>query len=60
MFIKNYHVLGVDTFSNEDYTVGFFDDLEEAKKKADEVGGTMNMVYVYDKAGKVVHRAGTY
>ena len=31
-----FELIGVDTFSNEDYRVGLFDSLEAAKKKAEE------------------------
>lgn len=55
-----YRVVGVDTFSNEDWIVGDYNGSKEAKEIADKKGGTMTMMHVYDHNGKCIHTAGTY
>lgn len=55
-----FRVVGVDTFSNEDWVYGDFNSLQEAKDFANSKGGNMNMVYVYDENGQFKHQAGTY
>lgn len=55
-----YRVIGVDTFSHEDWVYGDYKTLQEAKTFANSKGGNMNCVYVYDDKGKCVHNAGTY
>lgn len=55
-----YRVIGVDTFSNEDWVYEDFKSKLEAIKFANSKGGNMNMVYVYDDKGNYVHHAGTY
>jgi hypothetical protein len=55
-----FRVIGVDTFSNEDWVYGDYNSLNEAKKFAQEKGGNMNMVYVYDDQGNYKFGAGTY
>ena len=57
-----FRVIGVDTFEGPtaDYLIGDYKTLDEAKKVCDEHGGTMNITYVYDEAGKRLHNAGTY
>lgn len=57
---KNYRVIGVDTFSNEDWVNGDYDNLKEAKQVCDEKGATMLIYYVYDKNGKYIYHNGTY
>jgi hypothetical protein len=55
-------VLGVDTFEGptEDYLIGDYPTLEQARSVAQEHGGTMNPVYVYDSTGKMLFKAGTF
>lgn len=53
-------VVGVDTFSNEDWVEGDYDSQEQAKEVAVEKGGTMTKMYVYDHDGKLWYEAGTY
>lgn len=53
-------VVGVDTFSHEDWLEGDFDTVEEAKKHAASRGGTMLKMHVYDDTGKHLFDAGTF
>jgi len=55
-----FRVVGVDTFSNEDWVYGDYKTFKEAKEFADKHGGNMNVVYVYDDKGSPLHHAGTY
>lgn len=57
-----FRVVGVDTFEGPraDYLIGDYSLLEKAKEVADEHGGTMNPVYVYDAGGKMLHKAGSF
>lgn len=55
-----FRVVGVDTFSHEDWVYGDYDSLQEAKDFAKEKGGNMNMVYVYDDKGEYKFHAGTF
>jgi hypothetical protein len=55
-----YRVVGVDTFDGTDWVEGDYDTLEEAKKVADEKGGTMLKTHVYDASGKHVYGAGSF
>jgi hypothetical protein len=57
---NKFRVIGVDTFSNEDWSYGDFKTKEEAIKVAKEKGGTMNKVHVYDDKGKHLFEAGTF
>ncbi|MDD2299107.1 MAG: hypothetical protein PHN69_03595 [Candidatus Pacebacteria bacterium] len=57
---KNYRVVGVDTFSNEDWLEDDFDSFEDAKEHAKMRGGTMTKMYVYDKEGIFVYEAGEF
>lgn len=57
---KKYRVVGVDTFSNEDWLEGDFDTLEEAICHAEENGGTMLKMYVYDENGHFKAEAGEF
>lgn len=54
MRIDKFKVVGVDTFSHEDWVEGYFDTKEEALAVAKSKGGVMNKMYVYDKDGKRV------
>lgn len=55
-----FRVVGVDTFSNEDWLVGDFDSLSMAMEVADKKGGTMTKMHVYDDKGNHLHEAGTF
>lgn len=54
-----FRVIGVDTFSHEDWSYGDFDTKEEAIDVAKKKGGTMNKTHVYDDKGKHLFEAGT-
>lgn len=55
-----FRVIGVDTFDGGDWIQGDFDTKEAALKTAQEKGGNMTRMYVYDDAGKHVGNAGTF
>ena len=55
-----FRVVGVDTFSNEDWVCGDYDTEQEAIAVANEKGGTMLKTHVYDDKGKHLHDAGTF
>jgi len=55
-----FRVIGVDTFSNEDWIYGDYDSKAKAIEIADEKGGTMNKTYVYDDTGKHLYNAGEF
>jgi len=55
-----FRVIGVDTFSNEDWVIGDFDKSEVAIKVANGKGGKMLKTHVYDDKGKHLHEAGTF
>lgn len=55
-----FRVVGVDTFSNEDWVIGDFDSIEIAIKTANGKGGTMLKTHVYDDKGKHIHEAGIF
>lgn len=55
-----FRVVGVDTFSNEDWLEGDFDTLDEAVDVANKKGGTMTKMHVYDDQEKHQHDAGTF
>lgn len=53
-------VVGVDTFSHEDWLEGDFETEEEAKKHAASCGGVMRKMHVYNDSGKHLFEAGTF
>ncbi len=55
-----FRVIGVDTFSNEDWSYGDFDTEEEAIDLANKKGGEMLKTHVYNDKGKHLHQAGTF
>ncbi|MCK9310834.1 MAG: hypothetical protein M0P26_01005 [Bacteroidales bacterium] len=57
---KKFRVVGVDTFANEDWLEGDFNTKEEAMEHAQEKGGTMLKMHVYDEKGKHVGEAGDF
>lgn len=54
-----FRVIGVDTFDGGDWKVGDFN-RTNAIKTADQKGGQMTKMYVYDDKGKCIHEAGTF
>lgn len=55
-----FRVIGVDTFSHEDWIQGDYNSKTEAISVADEKGGTMLKMHVYDDKGKHLHDAGIF
>lgn len=55
-----FRIIGVDTFDGSDWVYKDVDTFEEAKKFADEEGGVMLKVHVYNDEGKHVYEAGTF
>lgn len=55
-----FRVVGVDTFSDEDWVQGDYKTLQEAIDEADERGAVMTKMYVYDDAGTYLHEAGKF
>lgn len=55
-----YRVIGVDTFSNEDWIYGDYDSLKEARELAEKKGGNMLKTYVYNSNGTCLFGFGTY
>jgi len=56
-----YRVVGVDTFEGprDDFLMGDFDVLEDAKEEARYNGGEMNVTYVFDDEGNTLARFGS-
>lgn len=57
---KKFRVVGVDTFSHEDWVYNEYDLLTEAIECANAHGATMNKTHVYDDQGRNHHSAGSY
>lgn len=55
-----FRVIGVDTFSHEDWVQGDFDTKDAALACADAHGGEMTKMHVYDATGKHIGEAGTF
>lgn len=55
-----YRVIGVDTFSHEDWVYRDCKTREEAIALSNEKGGTMNKTHVYDDKGNHLHEGGTF
>ena len=55
-----FRIVGVDTFSNEDWVEGDFVTLEQAKHVANQRGGEMRKMYIYNDQGNYLYEAGTY
>ena len=55
-----FRVVGVDTFDGDDWVQGDFDTQEEALNVANEKGGTMTKMHVYDDKGRHLGEAGTF
>lgn len=55
-------VVGVDTFSHEDWVQGEYDTLEKAVKVAKQKtkGEEMLKMYVYNDKGEYLHGEGTF
>lgn len=57
---NKFRVLGFDSFSHEEFHVGYYDTAAEAIKVANEKGGVMTLMYVYDPTGRLFHQAGSW
>ena len=55
-----FRVVGVDTFDGDDWVQGDFDTKEKALDVANEKGGTMIKMHVYDDQGRHLGEAGTF
>lgn len=55
-----FRVVGVDTFSHDDWVQGDFDTKEKALECARYKSGTMLKMYVYDDKGKYIDGHGSY
>lgn len=55
-----FRVVGVDTFSHEDWLEGDFDTADAALAHAKRHGGVMNKMHVYNDVGKHIGYAGTF
>ena len=55
-----FRVIGVDTFDGGDWVQGDFDTKDEALRVAQEKGGEMTKMHVYDERGHHVGQAGTF
>ena len=53
-------VIGIDTFSHEDWFDGYFDTNKEAIEHAKLTGGKMLKKHAYDKEGKHIGSGGTF
>ncbi len=58
--VGKFQVVAVDTFDDTEWVEGDFDNLAEAKKIADELGGPLVKTYVYNDRGDRVYDAGMY
>jgi len=58
--IGKYRVVGVDTFSNEDWIDGDFSTAAEAIERARSKGGVMLKTHVYDDTGLHIFQAGEF
>ena len=55
-----HRVIGVDTFDGGDWVQGDCDTLAEAQELAEEEGGEMTMMHIYNDKGEHVGNAGTF
>jgi hypothetical protein len=55
-----YRVIGVDTFAHEDWVQEDGTDKQSAIRIANEKGGNMQKMHVYDDQGNHIHEAGTF
>lgn len=55
-----YRVIQVDTFDNTECLVGDYKKLHTAIKIANEKGGTMSKVHIYNSLGSHLYEAGIY
>lgn len=55
-----FRIVGVDTFDGTDWVYKDVSTLKEAKKFADEKGGAMLKVHVYNDKSQHVYEAGTF
>ncbi len=57
---SQFHVVGVDVQESQEFEVGNFQTLEAAHSAASEKAGVGNPVYVYDDAGRLRIRLGSW
>lgn len=57
---RKFRVILVDTFEGGDCVVGDFSSRKRAIETANQKGGQMTKVYVYNDKGQQIHSAGTY
>ena len=55
-----FRVIGVDTFDGSDWLDGDHDTLVAAQEVANEKGGEMTVMHIYDDQGNNVGGAGTF
>lgn len=55
-----FRVVGVDTFSSENWVQGDFDKKEDAIDEADKRGASMLKMHVYDEQGSHLHESGKF
>ena len=55
-----FRVIGVDTFSGDDWLYGDLDTMEAAIKAAEVSQAAMCKMYVYDDQGRCIYSAGTF
>lgn len=54
-----FRVIGVDTFSHEDWVYGDYDTLAEALEVVSDKGGVMNKTHCYNDQGAHLGQGGT-
>jgi len=57
---SKFRIIGYDSFDNDQWKVGDYATLDEAKKEANKRGGQMTIMYVHNDKGEIVHRSGSY
>lgn len=56
-----YKVVGYDSFSREEFSVGNFSSTDKAIQCADKHSGSMTLMYVYDTiTGHRIYKSGTF
>ena len=60
--LGKFKVIGIDTFSHDDWTEGEFESKEDAIKHAKEkvVDEEMMLMYVYDDKEREIYQCGSY
>jgi hypothetical protein len=59
---NKFKVIGIDTFSHDDWSEGEFDYIEDAIKHAEDkvIDEEMMLMYVYDDKEKKIYQCGNY